>query len=198
MVKVSFLSTVQGNLMYMPSRSLLMSTPSNTVNATANLPKHAKVSVYPSIPHMAFTGRFSIYEQETSNICANATEFTPPAGDDAGYHCPKAGLYNVRTLFTMFGSVDTWWSNLYGFNIVFILKIEDLDENKEYASCYLQAMVLDGDDGSITTNAGFLGILGLSGLAAGLMLRKRKNERSEIESKDHNHFELITEPAARV
>jgi hypothetical protein len=151
---------------------------------------------------MAFTGLFSIYEQETSNICANATQFTPPAGDDAGYKCPNAGLYNLHTLFTMWGSADAWWSSLYGYNIVFILKIEDVNENQEYGSCYLEAMVQDGDGSNITTDAGFLGFIGLSGLAAGLMLRRRKTKESESEFKDHgdghDHFELIIEPASRV
>ena len=148
---------------------------------------------------------FHVYDQHTGNICKNATNFTAPAGDDAGYHCPHAGLYNIRTRFTLPGSPSSWWSSLYGMEVDFVLTI--WNGTDVYSKCYLDVLVQDGDDGaSMNGSMGFLGLVGLSGLAAGLVIRKkRKSKVAKIEIDDngddgecHSHFELISEGVSRV
>jgi hypothetical protein len=176
----------------------------DTVNATVDLPSELLITVSPSLPRLASTGVVRVYDHVVDDVCgSNSTTLNPPAGADATYSCPSAGLYNFHTTYTLWGNTSAWYSSFYGFNIGVVVQIVDTEDDEVFARCVGELMVQQGPEGSSTTGAAFLGGIaaGLTGLTAGYMFRKRRIGMIELDPSEEspgNHFELITDPASRV
>jgi hypothetical protein len=170
------------------------------VNATQTLPS-LRIRVKPSLPHIP--GLFSVFTAEVDDICnSNATVLAAPAGSDAGYYCPSAGLYNFNTQFTLWGDPEAWYGSTYGYNMGVNVQFYDLEKEEEFAFCYVEVKIKQGPVNSYSTSMGFLGgaLAGL-GLTAGYMYRKRRVgtiELDPVEEGTTTHFELISDPGARV
>lgn len=175
------------------------------VNATTDLPSEVKVSVSPSIPHFPDSGVFETYHYQNYTSYSCDTLLKAPAGDDAGYSCPDAGVYNYRFTFGMFGDPDAWYGSYHGFNVGMSVKIFDVGNNADYGFCYLEMKVKKGADSSYSDLAFFgTGLASLTGVAAvGYMYRRRKlatlapHSHAEAEETITN-FELISDQFVNV
>jgi hypothetical protein len=176
------------------------------VNATTDLPGEIKITVLPSLPHLPGNGMFAsyIYQNHTSYSCG--TLLAPPAGDDAAYSCPDAGIYNLHTTFPMFGNSSAWYGNSHGFNVGLNIKVFDVKNNVDYGFCYVEMRVKEGIyDGtySSSTDWAFLGG-GLASVAAvGYMYRKRRIVTLDLHSESSEdctttNFELVSDQIANV
>ena len=165
-----------------------------SVNATADFPHKSRVVFTPSVPHLfGFGGWDSIESTEyTSNYCNSVLH--APAGADAGYTCPDAGLYNFRVTFPLFGESLAWYSDLYGFNIALNMKISNAETGDDYAYCYAEVNVKKGpyrhtSHGASTTWGAVLGGAGMAGLAAALGYAYRKRR---VTTADNTPDEMVT------
>lgn len=172
------------------------------VNATTDIPHRTTVTVSPSLPHFPRSGIHTIYNHTEYISQSCGTVLAPPAGGDAGYSCPDAGVYNFRPNVVLFGNTSSWYGRYHGFSIGLSVHIYDASTGDEYASCYAEMKVKQGQENPATDWA-FLGG-GLASLAlAGYMYRKRRisthREQQSHESEETTtHFELISDPICRV
>jgi hypothetical protein len=168
------------------------------------MPQQAQISVQPTLPNLHAGLPFSTREAEVADICSsNSTTLTPPAGNDAGYVCPGAGVYNVHMYSEIWGNPGAWYASTYGYNMGGSVRIQDPVNDEEFATCYFDLTVEKGPNDYSFLNGGFLlpAAIGLTGLTAGLMLRKRRLGVVDLESSDEGtttNFELIVDPSTRV
>jgi len=141
----------------------------------------------------------------TSNYCSSILH--APAGADAGYTCPEAGLYNVRLTFPLFGESLAWYGDTYGYNIGLSMKVSDAATGDDYAFCYTEIKVSKGtyrhtNHGVSTTWGALVGGAGLAGLSAALLgfaYRKRRVATTEGTSEEMvTNFELVNDPILNV
>jgi hypothetical protein len=175
-----------------------------SVTATSDIPKQVKISVNPTLPHVPSAKWFSVREEEVENICSsNSTTLTPPSGNDAGYKCPGAGLYNFKVSSNIWGNPEAWYSSTYGYNMGASVKFYDSVNEEEFSTCYFDIMVQKGPNDYSFMNGGFLfpAAIGLTGITAGFMLRKRRTGMVDLEPSEEGattNFELIIDPSTRV
>ena len=161
------------------------------VNATTDLPYLTRLTVSPSIPHFPSMSTAATYNATDyiSNSCG--TILTPPAGADAGYSCPDAGVYNIRGTMVMFGNTSAWYKNYYGFNVGLNVRLYNAVTNDVYATCYAEIGVYQGAENP-STDWSWMGGAGLTGvLMAGYVYRKRKVTTPRIPA---STFDSLEEP----
>ena len=155
-----------------------------SVNATTDFPSNPEIKVKPTLPLMPFSGFYSVYDSiaSTTNLC-NA--ISPPAGNDAGYSCPSAGLYNFGTDYHIWGDPHAWYGNIYGINMGVDVDFLDSYTKEKWATCFVTVRIREGEDEYVYNNAAFIGgaTAALTGLAAGLMYKRR---RILIEGEDND------------
>lgn len=136
----------------------------------------------------------------TSHYCNSVLH--APAGSDAGYSCPEAGVYNFRATVPFFGDSLDWYRNLYGFNIGLNMKISDAETGDDYALCYAEIKVtkasLDYGSNLSTGWGAFLSGAGLAGLAAGYLYRRRRVAIMSQSDDMNTNFELVDDPFVHV
>jgi len=173
------------------------------VNVTEVIPSEVRVSVTPTVARFPFSGVLSTYKYESYTSDSCGTRLTEPAGGDAAYSCPDAGVYNYRTNFTMFGDPTSWYGSWNGFSLGISVRVYDVSTNDEFGVCYAAINVKAGPNHPATNWSFFVGgFASLTGLAAaGYMYRKRKVATIELNSQSEGsttHFELVTDPMCRV
>jgi len=151
---------------------------SGQINALSEMPSLAKIDIKMGI----FGLSFNTIQSSTVKPC-NSNSLMPPAGSDAGYACPEAGLYNFYVPFQIPDKEDSFYSNWHGFNVGMTVEITGLDgEDVDYATCNLAIHVGKGEDSSSGSKATYgYSLMGLAGLAA-LVQRKRRQIMMEADS----------------
>lgn len=147
----------------------------------------------PSIPNLPSSAVIPSYSAEgkVRKLCGSV--LSPPAGYDEPYSCPKAGLYNIETTFSLFGTSYAWYGSYYGFNMGISIDIEDTKTDQSYATCYAEIKVEEGTASPSTDWAFFVGggVAALSGMAAaGYMRRKRRV--TELKAADNQSEECTS------
>jgi hypothetical protein len=173
----------------------------HSVTATQDFPFQSHVVLTPSIPRLSGFGGLGSLEATgyTSEYCGSI--LSAPAGNDAGYTCPEAGLYNFRLTFALFGESLAWYANFHGFNVGLNVKITDAETGDEYALCYAEVKVKTGTNSNgVSTSWGFLlGGAGLAGLTAlGYVYQKRRVATAAQSEEMGGNFELINDQIMRV
>lgn len=139
---------------------------------------------------------------EVDDICSyDYASLTPPAGNDAGYSCPDAGLYNFHVNYDLWGSPDSWYATTYGYSMGVSLHIYDTLNDIEFASCYVEVVAKKGSEDYTWTSAAlfFPAAVGVTGLTAGYMMRKRRVGLIDLEKEEtSSNFELINDPSTGV
>lgn len=168
------------------------------------MPSEIGLSVRPSLPHLPGSGWFSTYKYQDSISNSCGDHLNAPAGNDAGYSCPDAGLYNYRGNFTLFGDPDEWYSSFYGFDLGVTVKVQDVSNEVEYAHCYVELKVKKGHhDSAAAAEAAFFGGGSLAlVVAAGMMYRKRRVASRELRRplyiREEVNFEMASHPIVDV
>ena len=149
------------------------------MTATSDWPQQADVTINPSIPHFSSSGVIPVTSTTTDDLCSSSVvALAPPAGDDASYFCPDAGLYNFNVNWTIFGDPASWYASLYGYEMGVVLKIKDSDTGATFGECYTQVKVEAGD-GSAILYFSFLGVAAIGLSWVGYTARKRYDMRSD-------------------
>ena len=141
----------------------------------------------------------------TSNYC-DTTVLHAPAGSDAGYTCPEAGLYNFRVTVPLLGDSLAWYGDMYGFNIALNMKISNAETGDDYAYCYAVVNVKKGpyrhtSHGASTTWGALLGGgAGMASLAAALGYAYRKRRVATVDTQEEmvTNFELVNDQIMQV
>lgn len=159
----------------------------------------------PSLPHVPGSGWFSSYDYsgKVKDNCGSTLSI--PAGNDAGYSCPEAGLYNVHSTFKLFGASSAWYASAHGYNIGVGVRMYDLTDNSEFGFCYAEIRVKEGTY-SPATDWAIVGGAGVLASMAGYLYRKRRVAAAAAaaeggyaeDGRTTSHFELVSDPVSTV
>jgi LPXTG-motif cell wall-anchored protein len=159
----------------------------SSVKASADIPTSTHIIVHAFGVHTVYDG---VMDLCTSNI------FTPPAGDDAGYGCPDAGIYNFAMNFVLPG-YHSYYSEWTGFTVPLTVTFKDAGTTDTVAYCSMKVTVEDMDTGGSSRSAYIAGgaVFGIAGLAS-LLSRRRRVGTIQLDSDEATltNFEMIVDP----
>jgi hypothetical protein len=157
------------------------------VKASADIPTSTHVTVHAFGVHTVYDG---VMDLCTSNI------LTPPAGDDAGYECPDAGIYNFEMSFVLPG-FHSYYSEWTGFTVPLTATFKDAGTANKVAYCSMKVTVEDSDGSGSSRSAYIAGgaLFGIAGLAS-LLSRRRRVGIIQLDSEEGTltNFEMIVDP----
>ena len=152
----------------------------------------ARTTVFPFGP--------KVFMDESKQVCASGI-LNPPEGDDSGYKCPSAGVYNFKTSVRLPGDDYSWFGDLYGFNTGIVLTIRDVSNSDQiYVRCTATIMVHKGIEKYRRTGTYVFGAsLGMVGLVFYGCMRRRRilaQQSSSTTSPDEEavQFEMMVDP----
>jgi hypothetical protein len=163
------------------------------------LPTAAEILIQLTTPGFLNLPVSTILDVQVDDLCAG---LSAPAGNDAGYKCNAAGLYNFATTVQLWGSPTSWYADLHGFSYGVSIKIIDPEDevDQDYSTCTLSihANSSSNSNTSNTSEAMFVGIsmVGVVGLVAAMSMRRRR-AMIQLEADEEGtttHFEMIIDP----
>ena len=171
--------------------------PIHAVNATADIPRPLKITVTNTLSNWYSWG-LSSNSTVVDDICQTGL-ISPPDVDSAGYSCPNAGVYNFHFTHDIWGSDSAWYSSWSGFTQSIVVHLQHEGGGKDYAMCHLDVSVKKSADSSFAKTTYFVAVasLGVTGLLAGIFIRKRKEKvhrcgRISVEEDEMaSNFELV-------
>jgi hypothetical protein len=118
------------------------------------------------------------FKTTVEDICSTNT-LTPPEYDNSSYNCPSPGVYNFHFVFNNFGTRESWYAGWVGYTMGVAVHFKHEGGGSDYATCQLDVKVQNA------TSAAFFSVasLGLTGLMAGLFLRRRRERMAKDNQK---------------